>query len=55
MAIPDYQSLFLPVLQVASDGNEHSLSETIETIARQVGLSEADRDELLTEWQATEI
>lgn len=47
MAIPDYQSLFLPVLQVASDGNEHSLSETIETIARQLGLSEADRDELL--------
>ncbi len=47
MAIPDYQSLLLPVLQVASDGNEHSLSETIETIARQVGLSEADRDELL--------
>jgi restriction system protein len=47
MAIPDYQSLLLPVLQVASDGNEHSLSQTIETIARQLGLSEADRDELL--------
>jgi restriction system protein len=47
MAVPDFQSLFIPVLQVASDGNEHSLSETIETIARQLGLSEADRDELL--------
>jgi restriction system protein len=47
MAVPDFQSLFIPVLQVASDGNEHSLSETIETIAQQLGLSEADRDELL--------
>ena len=47
MAVPDFQSLFIPVLKVASDGNEHSLSETIETIARQLGLSEADRDEML--------
>ena len=28
MAVPDFQSLFIPVL-VASDGNEHNLSETI--------------------------
>ena len=47
MAVPDFQSLFIPVLKFASDGNEHSLSETIETIARQLGLSEADRDEML--------
>lgn len=47
MAIPDYQSLFIPVLKFASDGNEHSLRETIEALARQLGLSEADRDELL--------
>src|SRR6266581_3403379 len=48
MAVPDFQSIFIPVLKVASDGNEHSLSETIETIARQLGLSEADRDEMLS-------
>ena len=47
MAVPDFQSLFIPVLKVASDGNEHGLSETIETIAQQLGLSEADRDEML--------
>lgn len=47
MAIPDYQSLFIPVLKFASDGNEHSLRETIEALARQLGLSEADKDELL--------
>jgi restriction system protein len=47
MAVPDFQSLFVPVLNFASDGNEHSLSETIEAIAGQLGLSESDRDELL--------
>jgi restriction system protein len=47
MAVPDFQSLFIPVLKVASDGNDHTLNETIEAIAGQLGLSEADRDELL--------
>jgi restriction system protein len=47
MAVPDFQSLFIPVLKFASDGNNHSLNETIEVLARQLGLSEADRDELL--------
>ncbi len=47
MPVPDFQSLFIPVLQFASDGNDHSLNETIEVLARQLGLSEADRDELL--------
>lgn len=47
MAVPDFQSFFMPILQFASDGNEHSLSETIEALAQQLKLSEADRDELL--------
>src|SRR5947207_8296708 len=47
MAVPDFQSLFIPVLTFVSDGDEHSLSETIEALAQQLGLSEADRDEML--------
>ena len=47
MAVPDFQGLFIPVLKFVNDGNEHSLSETIEALARQLGLSEADRDEML--------
>ena len=47
MAVPDFQSLFIPILKFASDGNEHSLNETIEALAQQLGLSEADRDEML--------
>jgi len=47
MAIPDFQSFLLPMLKLAGDGNEHSISEAIEKLANQFGLSEVDRDELL--------
>jgi len=47
MAIPDFQSLMLPLLKITGDGNEHSTSEVIETLAQQFGLDENDRDEML--------
>lgn len=47
MAIPDYQSLMLPLLKIAIDENEHNLSETIETLAQQFDISEQDRKEML--------
>jgi len=47
MTIPDYQSIMLPLLQLAADGREHSLRETIETLSSQLGLSEEERRELL--------
>jgi restriction system protein len=47
MAIPDFQSFMLPFLQILSDGQEHSLSEVIETLAEAFGLTEDDRKELL--------
>lgn len=47
MAVPDYQSLMLPVLQIAGDGLEHTIGETIEIIASHFSLSEAERNELL--------
>ncbi|MGB7161458.1 MAG: restriction endonuclease [Tepidisphaeraceae bacterium] len=37
----------LPILRVASDGNEHSVTETMDHLANQMGIGEADRDELL--------
>ena len=33
MAIPDYQSLMLPVLKLASDGKEHKFSSAVEGLA----------------------
>lgn len=47
MAVPDFQSLMLPLLNITDDGKEHTMPEVIETLAQQFGSSEADRDELL--------
>lgn len=47
MAIPDYQTLMLPVLQMASDGNEHKASEMVEKISDDFQLSLDERTELL--------
>src|SRR6266705_3259088 len=47
MAVPDYQSIMLPLLKIAGDGNEHSKNEVIERLAQQFGLSEIERNELL--------
>ena len=47
MAIPDYQSLMLPVLKLASDGGEHRMSDVVDTLATQLKLTEAEREELL--------
>src|SRR5574341_279185 len=47
MGVPDFQTLMLPLLQLASDRIEHSLSEAIMLLADHFGLSEAERDELI--------
>ncbi|HWQ31780.1 MAG TPA: restriction endonuclease [Blastocatellia bacterium] len=51
MAIPDYQTLMLPLLRYASDGQEHSLREAIERLADQFRLSDDERKELLPSGQ----
>jgi restriction system protein len=47
MAVPDYQSIMLPLLQFAGDQQEHSLRETIEALAVTFSLSDEDRKLLL--------
>src|SRR5205085_11127485 len=47
MPVPDFQSLMLPLLKITDDGNEHTTSEVIETLAQQFGLTENDRNEML--------
>jgi restriction system protein len=47
MAIPDYQTVMLPLLRFAADGQEHSKQESVEALAAEFGLSDADRRELL--------
>src|SRR5829696_9029331 len=47
MAIPDYQSVMLPLLRYAADGQEHSVREAIEALADEFHLTDEERKELL--------
>jgi restriction system protein len=47
MAVPDFQSFFKPLLELAGDGEEHSVREAREIIANSMNPSEADLAELL--------
>jgi restriction system protein len=47
MAIPDYQGIMLPLLELAGDGEEHSLREAIETLSDHFELTDEERRELL--------
>lgn len=46
MPVPDYQSIMLPLLRFAGDRQEHSLRETIETLADEFKLTEEELSEL---------
>jgi restriction system protein len=46
MAIPDFQSLMLPLLKLTSDGNEKSIKEAVELLAQHFELSEAEQKKL---------
>src|SRR4051812_38998846 len=47
MSIPDYQSIMSPILELASDGNEHLFREAVETLAGRFGLTDAERQQPL--------
>jgi len=47
MAVPDYQTLMLPVLKCIADGEEHSMKEVYQKTAEMFQLSEEDKAERL--------
>ena len=47
MAVPDFQTIMLPLLKFAGDRREHSTSEAIDALATDFRLTEEDRKELL--------
>ncbi len=47
MAIPDYQSVMLPLLRLSADRADHSLREAFEKLADELQLTDAERSELL--------
>jgi restriction system protein len=52
MAVPDYQSLMLPVLSAAADG-EMRIGQVVDRLADQLGLSAEERAELLPSGKQT--
>jgi restriction endonuclease Mrr len=47
MPVPDFQSFFKPILDIASDGKEHSLREARQKVASLMQLSENELSEPL--------
>ena len=47
MAVPDFQSMMLPLMKLARDGKVHSLAEMRDVIADVFDLSEEELKELL--------
>lgn len=47
MAIPDYQSCMLPLLEFAADGAEHRIAEAVEALSIRFELTNEEREELL--------
>lgn len=51
MAIPDYQTCMLPLLEFFKDGEEHNSRETVEHLAHHFQLTDEERKELLPSGQ----
>lgn len=51
MAIPDFQTIMLPLLRMTGDGEVHSINEAVEKLADHFSLTEEERTELLPSGQ----
>jgi hypothetical protein len=51
MAVPDFQTLMLPLLKLAGDGQPHTLAEAVERLAEEFQLSDDDRAQLIRSGQ----
>jgi restriction system protein len=55
MPVPDFQSFFNPILDIASDGQEHSLREARQKVASMMKLSEIELSERLPSGMQTKF
>lgn len=53
MAVPDFQSMMLPLLRFANDGAEHSLIAAREYLAKELSLTRDDLEEVLPSGKQT--
>jgi restriction system protein len=55
MAIPDYQTVMLPLLRFLEDEREHNIGEVVDSLAEDFNLSAEERQQLLGSGQQTVI
>jgi restriction system protein len=55
MPIPGYQEFMLPLVKLASDGQEHKITDAIDELADQLGVSEQDREIVLPSGTQTRL
>jgi len=51
VAIPDYQALMLPMLELCADGNEHQINDLVEALSGRFELTVDERDQRLSSGQ----
>jgi hypothetical protein len=51
MAVPDFQTLMLPLLELAGDGQQHTSAEAVDALAQRFQLSADEREQLLQNGQ----
>ncbi len=52
MAIPDFQSIMLPMLKAIEDGKEYAFRDVVETLSHHFGVTEEERQQLLPSGRA---
>lgn len=55
MALPDYQTVMLPLLRYLGDGAEHPIAEVVDAMAKEFGLTTEERQKLLPSGTSTVI
>ena len=55
MAIPDYQTVMLPLLRSLKDEREHNIGEAVDTLTDEFGLTPEEREQLVGSGQQTVI
>ena len=51
--IPSFQKMFLPILKITGDQQEHSLNEIAQNLAKQFSLSDQERLQVLSSRKTT--
>ncbi len=55
MPIPDFQTIMLPFLKQIADGQEHSTTETHNSLARHFNLTDEEANKIFAQWKSKDF